>query len=138
MATKKKLLAELQSCPPMKCDEKGWEAYKKRHSGDELSLLCFDYAECWARFIQKGLAEGRSLAEIADECQRKAHQLYGRDLSGGAMSCGVIPLLVKLWDYGEDFRRWHNRQTQVGREGEHANKTGGILDASVINCTPRR
>jgi hypothetical protein len=53
-------------------------------------------------------------------------------ITGFMFGCAVL-VLAKCWKYGEALRRWHNRDTQIGTEGDHANETGGVLNPALID-----
>lgn len=35
-------------------------------------------------------------------------------------------------EHGEELRRWHNLDTQIGDEGEKANKGKGVLNPAIM------
>lgn len=45
----------------------------------------------------------------------------------------AVSMLVQCWEHGEQLRRWHNLETQIGDEGEKANALGGALNPAVLN-----
>lgn len=49
----------------------------------------------------------------------------------------AVSMLAHSWVHGEELRRWHNLDTQIGTEGETANESGGVLNPAVINITPK-
>lgn len=50
----------------------------------------------------------------------------------GFMYGRAVRMIVECWRHGEIFRRWHNKETQIGTEGDEANKSGGILNPAII------
>lgn len=34
---------------------------------------------------------------------------------------------------GDEFRRWWNKDTQIGTEGDKANESGGVLNPAILN-----
>ena len=41
-------------------------------------------------------------------------------------------MLAQCWVHGEALRRWHNRDTQIGTEGDKANESGGVLNPALL------
>jgi hypothetical protein len=42
-------------------------------------------------------------------------------------------MLAKCWLHGEALRRWHNKDTQIGTEGDRANERGGVLNPAMLS-----
>lgn len=86
------------------------------------------YAERWARLMQKEMADGKKLEEVADATSSEA------DLEGitGFMYGCAVSALASGWKYGDQLRRWHNLKTQIGNEGEKANESGGTLNPALL------
>ena len=45
----------------------------------------------------------------------------------------AVFVLATCWEHGEELRRWHNVVTQIGTEGEEANKNGGVLNPALLS-----
>lgn len=45
----------------------------------------------------------------------------------------AVSILSQVWIHGEELRRWHNLDSQIGTEGEKANESGGVLNPAVLN-----
>jgi len=46
----------------------------------------------------------------------------------------AVSFLASFWKYGEELRRWHNLDTQLGDEGEQANKEkGATLNPALLS-----
>ena len=45
----------------------------------------------------------------------------------------AVAQLAHHWTHGEALRRWHNRATQIGTEGDKANETGGTLNPALLS-----
>ena len=41
-------------------------------------------------------------------------------------------MLAQCGVHGEALRRWHNRDTQIGTEGDKANESGGVLNPALL------
>lgn len=86
------------------------------------------YAEAWANLMEAELAEGKTVAEIAG---RTSHEADAEGITGFMHGCAV-GILSAVWRHGEALRRWHNKDTQIGDEGDKANESGGILNPAVM------
>jgi hypothetical protein len=75
------------------------------------------------------MAKGATVAECA---QRASHLADDEGITGFMYGCAVS-ILSKVWQYGEDLRRWHNIDTQIGTEGEKANESGGVLNPALLS-----
>jgi hypothetical protein len=53
-------------------------------------------------------------------------------MSGFSYSVAVR-ILADNWMHGEQLRRWHNLEMQIGDEGEQANESGAVLNLSLIS-----
>lgn len=53
-------------------------------------------------------------------------------ITGFMYGCAV-QMLAKSWKHGEALRRWHNKETQIGMEGDKANETGGVLNPALLS-----
>ena len=45
----------------------------------------------------------------------------------------AVSILFQVWEYGDELRRWHNLDIQIGDEGDKANKTGKVLNPALLN-----
>jgi hypothetical protein len=50
----------------------------------------------------------------------------------GFMYGWSVGCLSRAWRHGEQLRRWHNKGTQIGNEGDKANETGGVLNPAIL------
>jgi len=88
------------------------------------------YANAWALAMQKRLAAGEKLEDVAHEESHKADKTYG--ITGFQYGCAVSTL-TQAWKHGDALRRWHNLDTQLRNEGEKANESGGVLNPALLN-----
>lgn len=109
-------------------DADAWQKFKDANP-DGYGGAVVSYAERWARLMQAGLRDGRTLAEIADNC---SHEADVEGITGFMYGCAVSAL-AKCWKHGEELRRWHNLKTQLRDEGERANKSGGTLNPALLS-----
>ena len=71
----------------------------------------------------------KNLEDVADATSQEA------DVEGitGFMYGCAVSTLSRCWKHGEQLRRWHNINTQLGNEGEKANESGGVLNPALLS-----
>lgn len=108
--------------------KEAWDRWVAAQS-DGYGRRIFSYAKDWAEGIEARLANGEQLIDAADDEARKA------DTDGitGFMYGAAVSSLSGLWLHGEALRRWHNKETQLGTEGDKANESGGVLNPALLN-----
>lgn len=74
------------------------------------------------------MAEGSTLAAVAHDASVWADD---EGITGFMYGCAVS-ILSQVWTHGDALRRWHNLNTQIGKEGERANETGGVLNPALL------
>ena len=95
------------------------------------------FAERWADEMERRLAEGAVLADIADAAATVANDSLGRWGTTGFQYGCAVSALAEGWVHGEALRQWHNLKTQVGTEGERANaKPGAVLNPAILAFGP--
>lgn len=110
-------------------DEAGWNAGKANNT-DPYGNAIYRYAEKWADLMESRInSDSTKVAEVAEKASMEA------DDEGitGFMYGAAVRVLSAFWLYGEELRRWHNKETQIGTEGDRANENGGVLNPAVIN-----
>lgn len=109
-----------------------WQKAKDNNT-DPYGAECVRYAEAWADLMEAGIAEGKAIKDIAKPTSHEA------DTNGitGFMYGAAVSMLSAAWEYGEELRRWHNRDMQIGDEGDRANESGGVLNPAMLNIRPR-
>jgi len=108
-------------------DEAGWKlSVEKNQDGYGSGVTRF--AARWANMMEAEMAKGKKLKDIADKMSHKA------DVEGitGFMYGCAVSILSQVWTHGEELRRWHNKETQIGTEGDKANETGGVLNPALL------
>ena len=108
-------------------DSAGWKQLVENNNDDYGSAVV-RYAEKWARLMQSEIAKGCSLHECADPLSYLADD---EGITGFMYGCAVSAL-TKYWKHGEELRRWHNKETQIGTEGDEANDNGGVLNPACL------
>ena len=106
-----------------------YDEYKAKNSNDPYSNRCVTYGEEWAALMEKALEGGAKLAAIA---KSTSHEADTDGITGFMYGCAVSAL-ARFWEHGEELRRWHNLDVQIGNEGEKANKSGGVLNPALLN-----
>ncbi len=109
-------------------DEKTWNKCKEKNS-DPYGGRCVRFAEEWARLMQTRIANGETVSECAEELSRLADD----DGITGFMYGASVSMLAKCWKHGEELRIWHNKETQIGTEGDAANQNDGVLNPAVFS-----
>lgn len=98
-------------------------------NSDPYGRRCFTYATDWADLMEAQIAKGRTVEAVAKKTSHDA------DTDGitGFMYGTAVSILSQTWTHGEELRRWHNLDTQLGTEGEKANESGGVLNPALLN-----
>ncbi len=127
---RKAIEAKLADTPEIELtDESVWQKFKNNNQ-DAYGGAVVTYSERWARLMQLEMATtGKKLEDVADAASHEA------DLEGitGFMYGCAVATLAACWKYGDQLRRWHNLKTQLGNEGEEANKSGRVLNPAVLS-----
>jgi hypothetical protein len=90
-----------------------YETYVSKNSNDGYSRCVIDYAEQWAKLMQVEISKGRTvIAEIAEECQKSLGYL---GITGFQYGC-IVSALSHFWVFGEELRRWHNKEYGVNED----------------------
>lgn len=107
-AKEQALFAKLETLPAMERDEQSWQAIVVKQGEFGAGILA--YAETWARLMQAEMANGKTLEEVANPTSFEADTPYG--MSGATHGLAVWTL-TQTWKYGEELRRWHNKDHDV-------------------------
>jgi hypothetical protein len=115
--------------PLLLTDQAAWNANTILNSADPYSARVVSYASDWGRLMQAKMASGANLEDIASDTSHMA------DTDGitGFMYGAAVAILSKFWVHGDRLRRWHNKDTQLGTEGDAANESGGVLNTAIIS-----
>lgn len=108
------------------------ESYKKlsNRNAEPEEKKVVEFIETWTSLMELELLKGEvKVADCAVECRKKANPDGTID---GVQYGYAIICIVMLWEHGEEFRRWHNLNCQLGDEGEHANAIGGVLNPALV------
>lgn len=109
-------------------DKETWESYVENNT-DPYGGRCVSYAKDWAELMEKSMHNGATLAVCAKQTSHEA------DTDGitGFMYGAAVSMLSQCWEHGEELRRWHNLDTQIGNEGEKANEKDTTLNPALLN-----
>lgn len=103
---------------------------------DPYGARVYSYAKDWAEMLEKRMPENATDAQamrvIVDHADADSSAADPDGITG-FMYGASVSVLSHVWKYGEQLRRWHNLRTQIGTEGEKANKSGGVLNPALLN-----
>lgn len=103
-----------------------YNKYVETNSKDGYSRAVVDYAEYWAKLMQIEISKGgTSIKDIADETQQPLGFL---GITGFMYGCAVNTL-VHFWRFGEELRKWHNKE--YGHEGE------GVVNPAILTISSK-
>lgn len=113
-------------------NEASWKECRE-HNTDPYGNAVIRFAEAWANVMEREMAAGRMLHDVAHAASREA------DTEGitGFMYGAAVCVLSDCWTHGEALRRWHNKDIQIGTEGEEANASGGVLNPALLCMSPK-
>ena len=82
-----------------------YEEWKNKNT-DLYGACIFRYAERWADMMEKEIEYGNKVENIADKLSHEA------DTEGitGFMYGAAVNILSRCWIYGEELRKWHNKE----------------------------
>jgi len=118
--------------PEVATEYAGW----REKNSDPYSRRCFTYAEEWADLLEARISIGASDDDIKAVIEKHADadsRTADTDGITGFMYGAAVSILSKAWVFGEPLRQWHNLKTQIGDEGERANRDGGTLNPALLN-----
>lgn len=109
-------------------DPAGWKLAVDANV-DAYGACVMRYAERWAFLMEHEMEEeGKTVAQVAKATSNTADE---EGITGFMYGCAVS-ILSRVWIHGEELRRWHNLDTQIGHEGERANEKGTVLNPAIL------
>lgn len=108
-------------------DEDGWKKTLEANP-DGYGRGVVSFAERWARLMEARIAKG----DTVEACAKETCTLADNEGITGFMYGCAVSILSKVWAHGEQLRRWHNKDTQLGTEGDEANEKGGVLNPALL------
>ena len=109
-----------------------YEAWKAKNANDGYGSCCFRYAEAWADEMELAIAQGKTIADVARKTSKDVDRRPEFGITGFMYGMAVA-ILSQSWIHGEELRRWHNLDTQIGDEGERANEKGTVLNPALLS-----
>jgi hypothetical protein len=109
-------------------DRKLWDDGLANNT-DPYGRAVYVYAAKWASLMEAEMSAGKKLADVA---KKTSHDADEEGITG-FMYGAAVATLAHCWKHGDELRRWHNLDTQIGAEGERANETGGVLNPAVLS-----
>ena len=73
---------------------------------DPYGLGIIRYAQKWANLMEEEISNGKQVKDIADETSNTADT---EGITGFMYGCAV-KILADVWEYGEELRKWHNKE----------------------------
>ena len=98
-----------------------WEQFVEVNSKDGYSNGVVTYARRWAKYMQHLMEKhNKSVIQIAEQAS------FVSDVEGitGFMYGCAVNVLSQTWKYGEELRKWHNKD--YGYEGD------GVVNPAVL------
>jgi hypothetical protein len=89
-------------------------------------LILYVCTSCINPNVKAQKEEVEKLIKREREKEEEIKSIQGKE-------CNAVLILSLCWKYGEKLRRWHNLDTQIGNEGEKANKSGGVLNPAMLS-----
>mgnify|MGYP000505794763 FL=1 len=96
-----------------------WELGKSKNT-DGYGACIYEYAEGWAKLMQVEMSKGKLLKDVAEKTS------FEMDFLGitGFMYGASVQVLSQCWKYGEELRKWHNKE--YNHEGE------GVVNPAIL------
>lgn len=106
----------------------------QNNSKESYGYGTYAFASQWAAKMEAMKKDGSSIADIAKPACDAVLKESNETLGGltGAMYGFAVGILANSWRYGEELRTWHNKDIQMGTEGDDANKKGGVLNPAML------
>lgn len=101
----------------LKGKEQEYKDWYEKNS-DPYSRACFTYAERWAELLEKEIEESdKDTKEVMKQYAEKYS--HDADIEGitGFMFGMAVQILSLCWEYGEELRKWHNKEYNYEGEG---------------------
>lgn len=100
--------------------KKSWNQMVEVNSKDPYGNGVVEYARRWAKYMQKLIAEGKTVVEIAEKA---SHDCDIEGITGFMYGCAVNAL-AQYWKYGEELRKWHNK--------DYGYEVDGVVNPAVL------
>jgi hypothetical protein len=101
-------------------DENAWIEGKMKNT-DPYGACVYEYAEGWAKLMQVEINKGNKLIDCAEQT---SYQLGFLGITG-FMYGAAVSVLSHCWKYGEDLRKWHNK--------EYNHEGNGVINPAILS-----
>lgn len=96
--------------------EKKYKDWYGKNS-DGYSRACFTYAERWAELLEIEISKTDDVMKcIVENADRLSHEADTEGITGYMYGCAVS-ILSQYWEYGEELRKWHNKEYNYDGDG---------------------
>ena len=87
-------------------------------NNDEYSRACFTYAERLADMLENLIesSDEDAMTVIVNNADRLSHEADIEGITGFMYGCAVN-ILAQCWKYGEELRKWHNKEYNYNGDG---------------------
>lgn len=117
--------------------EAEYATYVETNSADPYSKCVVDVGEAYAVALEPRIEAGEKIGDIAKEVFTEVDRREGFGITG-FMYGAMMAALSHFWIHGEELRKRHNIDTQIGDEGEKANETGGVLNPALLSLGTKK
>lgn len=95
---------------------------KSVNADDSYGSAIYIFAEQWGKLMQVEISKGNKLIDVASETSYKADTV---GLTGFMYGCAV-QILSQCWIYGDELRKWHNKEYGVTEDVE------GVVNPAIL------
>jgi len=96
-----------------------------RINTDSYGARCVSYANDWARLMQSQITTADNIQDKVAEIAEATSRVADYDGITGFMYGAAVNILAKSWIYGEELRKWHNK--------EYKYEGAGVVNPAVLN-----
>lgn len=97
--------------------EKEYEHCKEINSHDSYSKGVIDFLEKWTSLLEKDIQNHEEAVKvIVDKADEYSHEADTEGITGFMYGCAV-QIIAKYWEYGEELRKWHNKEYNYEGDG---------------------
>ena len=113
-----------------KSNQEAWDADYNANKNDGYGAAALSFANRFARFLEtkinEGLAVGKTVRQVLEESGNEmSHVADVEGITGFMYGCAV-GCLVRCWKYGEDLRKWHNKEYGVNEDAK------GVVNPAIL------
>ena len=87
-------------------------------NNDPYGRACFTYAERWAGMLENLIESSDEdvMTVVEKNADRLSHEADIEGITGFMYGCAVS-ILAQCWKYGEELRKWNNREYYYDGDG---------------------